>query len=36
MIDINLIRENPKVVKDSLVKRGLDEKEIGRLSRLDS
>ena len=36
MIDINLIRENPKVVKDSLVKRGLDEKEIDRLSRLDS
>jgi len=36
MLDINLIRENPKVVKDSLRKRGLDEKEIDRLSRLDT
>ncbi len=35
MIDINLIRENPKVVKESLVKRGMDEKEIDRLLMLD-
>ena len=35
MLDIKLIRENPKVVKGSLRKRGLDEKEIGKLSKLD-
>ena len=35
MLDIKLIRENPKVVKDSLRKRGLNENEIDQLSRLD-
>ncbi|MEK6820191.1 MAG: serine--tRNA ligase [Nanoarchaeota archaeon] len=35
MLDINLIRENPKIVKESQKKRGLDEKEIDLLLRLD-
>ena len=36
MIDIKLIRENPKIVKESQKKRGLDEKEIDNLVEIDS
>jgi len=35
MLDINLIRENPKLVKESQKKRGLDVKEIDLLLDLD-
>lgn len=35
MLDIKLIRENPKIVKESQKKRGLDEKEVGELIEID-
>jgi len=35
MLDINLIREKPKLVKESQKKRGLDEKEVDELLKLD-
>ena len=35
MLDIKLIRENPKLVKDTLKKRGMDEKDVDVLLRLD-
>lgn len=35
MLDINLIRENPKIVKESQRKRGLDEREVDRLFEID-
>jgi len=36
MLDIKLIRENPKLIKDTLKKRGMDEKEVEILLSLDS
>jgi len=35
MLDIKLIRENPKLVKDTLRKRGMDEKDVDVLLNLD-
>ena len=35
MIDIKLIRENPKIVKESQKKRGLDGKDVDRVLELD-
>jgi len=35
MIDIKLIRENPKLIKENQKKRGLSEKEIDKLLKLD-
>ena len=35
MLDIKLIRENPKLIKDTLKKRGMDEKDVDVLLNLD-
>jgi len=35
MLDIKIIRESPELVKDSMKKRGLDEKEVDTLLNLD-
>ncbi len=35
MLDIKLIRENPEIIKDSLKKRGMDEKDVDALLELD-
>lgn len=35
MLDINLVRENPRIVKESQKKRGMDEKDVDKVLEID-